>query len=92
MSSKLWGGRFDLPTNKLVEEFNATILIEKRLFPVDIHGSIAHATMLAKQGIITQDEADQIIFGLKTVEKEVEEGTFVYDTADEEFTCPLKSA
>ncbi|WP_238091336.1 hypothetical protein [Photobacterium leiognathi] len=47
--SKLWGGRFELPTNELVEKFNATILIEKRLFPVDINGSIAHATMLAKQ-------------------------------------------
>lgn len=84
MSSKLWGGRFDLPTNKLVEEFNATILIEKRLFPVDIKGSIAHATMLAKQNIITQEEADLIISGLQAVAKEVEEGQFVYDTADED--------
>ena len=84
MSSKLWGGRFDLPTNKLVEEFNATIMIEKRLFPIDIKGSIAHATMLAKQDIITQEEADLIISGLQAVAKEVEEGTFVYDTADED--------
>ena len=84
MSSKLWGGRFDLPTNKLVEEFNATILIEKRLFPVDIKGSIAHATMLAKQEIITHLEADQILSGLQAVAKEVEEGSFVYDTADED--------
>nr|WP_086939851.1 argininosuccinate lyase [Thaumasiovibrio occultus] len=84
MSAKLWGGRFDLPTNKLVEEFNATILIEKRLFPVDIKGSIAHATMLAKQEIITKEEAELIISGLQAVAKEVEEGTFVYDTADED--------
>ncbi|WP_434360080.1 argininosuccinate lyase [Parasalinivibrio latis] len=84
MSAKLWGGRFDLPTNKLVEEFNATILIEKRLFPVDIKGSIAHATMLAKQNIISQEEAEQIISGLNAVAKEVEEGKFVYDTADED--------
>ena len=84
MSSKLWGGRFNLPTNKLVEEFNATILIEKRLFPIDIKGSIAHATMLANQEIITQEEANTIISGLHAVAKEVEDGNFIYDTADED--------
>lgn len=84
MSSKLWGGRFELPTNKLVEQFNATILIEKRLFPFDIKGSIAHATMLAKQSIITQDEAEKIISGLNVVAKEVNDGKFIYDTADED--------
>ncbi len=84
MTSKLWGGRFNLPTNKLVEEFNATILIEKRLFPFDIKGSIAHATMLAKQEIISEEESKQIISGLQMVAKEVENGVFVYDTADED--------
>ena len=84
MASKLWGGRFDLPTNKLVEEFNATILLEQRCCPFDIQGSKAHATMLARQGIITQDEADKIIAGLSQVAKEMEEGTFVFDVSDED--------
>lgn len=64
MSTKLWGGRFDMPTNKLVESYNATIMLEQRLCPFDIQGSIAHATMLGRQGIITQDEANAIIGGL----------------------------
>lgn len=84
MSSKLWGSRFDLPTNKRVEEFNATILIEKRLFPIDIRGSIVHATMLAKQKIITKEESEQIITGLQAVAEELENGTFVFDTIDED--------
>lgn len=54
MSTKLWGGRFDMPTNKLVESYNATIMLEQRLCPFDIKGSIAHATMLGRQGIITE--------------------------------------
>lgn len=84
MSSKLWGGRFDLPTNKLVEEFNATILIEQRVCPFDIEGSRVHARMLARQSIITQEEADQIIAGLDQVEAEMNAGEFVFDVADED--------
>lgn len=84
MSSKLWGGRFDLPTNKLVEEFNATILIEQRVCPFDIQGSRVHARMLAKQGIITQEEADTIIKGLDQVAEEIRSGKFIFDVADED--------
>ena len=80
MSTKLWGGRFDMPTNKLVESYNATIMLEQRLFSFDIQGSIAHATILGRQGIITQDEANAIIGGLRQVNKEIEEGQFVFDT------------
>lgn len=90
MSSKLWGGRFNLPTNKLVEAFNATILIEQRLCPYDIQGSIAHATMLARQKIITQQEAESIITGLKMVEQEILQGTFVFDTADEDIHMAIE--
>ena len=84
MGSKLWGGRFDLPTNKLVEEFNATILIEQRACPFDIQGSKAHATMLGRQGIISKEEADQIVSGLSQVEKEMQEGKFVFNVSDED--------
>ncbi|PHI29725.1 argininosuccinate lyase [Budvicia aquatica] len=90
MSSKLWGGRFDLPTNKLVEAFNATIMIEQRLCPFDIKGSIAHATMLGRQNIISQSDADTIINGLKQVEQEIENGQFVFSTADEDIHMAIE--
>lgn len=90
MSVKLWGGRFDMPTNKLVEEYNATILLEQRLCPFDIKGSIAHATMLAKQGIIAKDEADTIIAGLKQVDQEIAEGKFEFITADEDIHMAIE--
>ncbi|MFV0549212.1 MAG: argininosuccinate lyase, partial [Limnobaculum xujianqingii] len=89
-SSKLWGGRFDLPTNKLVEEFNATIMIEQRLCPFDIKGSIAHATMLGRQNIISQSDAETIISGLKKVEQEIENGQFVFSTADEDIHMAIE--
>lgn len=90
MSTKLWGGRFDMPTNKLVEEFNATILIETRLCPFDIQGSIIHATMLAKQEIITQQDADSIIAGLKQVDDEIREGKFDFRTEDEDIHMAIE--
>ena len=64
MSKKLWGGRFTQPTDKFVEEFTASIGFEQRLYPYDIRGSKAHAQMLARQEIITQEEAEQICAGL----------------------------
>ncbi|MBI3399657.1 MAG: argininosuccinate lyase [Deltaproteobacteria bacterium] len=77
-SSKPWSGRFTQETNKLVEEFNASISFDKRLYKHDIMGSIAHARMLAKVGIIAKKEADKIIAGLKAVEKEIEAGRFKF--------------
>ena len=90
MSTKLWGGRFDMPTNKLVESYNATIMLEQRLCPFDIKGSIAHATMLGRQGIITESEANTIIGGLRQVDKEIEDGQFVFDTADEDIHMAIE--
>lgn len=84
MSSKLWGGRFDMPTNQLVEEYTASILVEPRLAPFDIQGSIVHATMLGKQNIIAQEDVEKIIDGLRMVEKEIQEGRFVFSVADED--------
>lgn len=84
MSKKLWGGRFEMPTNKLVEEYTASILLEPRLAPFDIKGSVVHATMLARQGIISQEDADKIIGGLRQVEKEIHDGKFVFSTIDED--------
>lgn len=90
MSAKLWGGRFDLPTNKMVEEFNATILIEQRVCPFDIRGSQVHAAMLARQSIITQEEADAIIAGLDQVAEEIKNGQFVFDVKDEDIQMAIE--
>ncbi|MBO8157998.1 argininosuccinate lyase [Thermosyntropha sp.] len=71
---KLWSGRFTKETDKLTEDFNASISFDCRMYKQDIRGSIAHASMLAKQGIITKEESQLIIEGLKEIEKELEEG------------------
>ena len=82
-SSKPWSGRFTQKTDKLVEEFNASISFDKRLYKHDIMGSIAHARMLTKVGIIKKREAERIISGLKAIEKEIEAGKFRF-TSDME--------
>ena len=57
MAEKLWKGRFELPTDKLVEEYTASIHFDSRLYRYDIEGSIAHCLMLAECGIISHEEA-----------------------------------
>ncbi|MBZ4671843.1 MAG: argininosuccinate lyase [Deferribacteraceae bacterium] len=84
MSEKPWAGRFSLPTDKFVEEFNASIHFDKRFAEYDIKGSMAHVRMLAKQGIILESESEQILEGLKTVLEEIESGKFEFKTEDED--------
>lgn len=71
---KLWGGRFSKSTAKLVDEFNASIYFDKKLYKHDIIGSIAHAKMLGKCNIISEDESLQIINALKEILNEIESG------------------
>ncbi|MDF2484535.1 MAG: argH [Herbinix sp.] len=71
---KLWGGRFTKETNQLVHNFNASISFDQKFFEQDIEGSIAHVTMLAKQGIITNDERDQITSGLSSILEDILKG------------------
>ena len=73
--AQLWGGRFTKETDKLVYDFNASISFDKRFYEQDIRGSIAHVTMLAKQGILTEEEKEQIIKGLESIRTDVENGT-----------------
>jgi argininosuccinate lyase len=84
MTEKLWGGRFSQPTDKFVEEFTASIQFDQRLYRYDIQGSIAHCRMLAKQGIITGDEADAIVTGLREILAEIERGEFEFSIARED--------
>ncbi|RME35961.1 MAG: argininosuccinate lyase [Deltaproteobacteria bacterium] len=84
MSDKPWAGRFTQPTDKFVEEFTASISFDQRLYRYDIRGSIAHARMLARQGIISQDEAERIVFGLNEILEEIEAGRFSFSVALED--------
>ena len=72
--AQLWGGRFTKETNQLVYNFNASISFDQKFYQQDIRGSIAHVTMLAKQGILTEEEKKQIIGGLQGILKDVQEG------------------
>ena len=72
---KLWGGRFTKEINQLVYNFNASITYDQKFYKQDILGSIAHVTMLAKQGIFTDDERQQIVDGLQGILKDIENGT-----------------
>lgn len=72
--AQLWGGRFTHQTDKLAYDFNASIHFDQRLYRQDIRGSIAHVTMLAKQGVLTDAERDQIIDGLNGILADVEAG------------------
>ena len=72
--AQLWGGRFTKETDRLAYQFNASIHFDRRLLEQDIEGSIAHATMLEKQEIITKDEKDAILAGLSGIREEVKEG------------------
>ena len=71
---KLWAGRFQKETNDVVNDFNSSIQFDGRLYREDITGSIAHATMLGKQGIIEEHESEKIEAGLKEILKEVDAG------------------
>lgn len=71
-------GRFKKAADKLVTEYTASIPFDWRLYPYDIAGSIAHAKMLAKRGIITNKEAEAIVKGLKSIQKEIEQGKFEF--------------
>ena len=72
--AQLWGGRFTKETDKMVYEFNASITFDQRLYEQDIQGSIAHASMLAKQGILTKEEKRAITDGLEQILEDVKTG------------------
>ncbi len=72
--AQLWGGRFTKETDQLVYNFNASITFDQKFYKQDIEGSIAHVTMLAKQGILTEQERDNIVRTLKEIRDEVESG------------------
>ena len=87
----MWGGRFLASPAAIMEEINASIDFDKRLWRHDILASKAHAAMLGKQGIITADDAAEITHGLDTILSEIESGTFTYNRALEDIHFIVES-
>ncbi len=81
---KLWAGRFQKETDTLVNDFNSSITFDARLYQQDIQGSIAHATMLGRQGIITLEESESIIAGLRTILADIEAGNVEFSMDNED--------
>lgn len=84
MAEKLWQGRFDQPTDKLVEDYTASIHFDSRLYRYDIEGSIAHCRMLAECGIISHEEASCIIDALRKILQDIENDKIVLDPSLED--------
>ncbi|XP_047322759.1 argininosuccinate lyase, chloroplastic [Impatiens glandulifera] len=82
--TKLWGGRFEESVTDVVERFTESISFDKQLYKQDIQGSRAHASMLAKQGLMTESDKDSILQGLIQIEKQIEDGEFVWRTDRED--------
>ncbi|MDD6043868.1 MAG: lyase family protein, partial [Eubacteriaceae bacterium] len=87
----LWGGRFEKEMDDIVKQFNASIGFDQRMFNEDIDGSIAHVTMLGRQGIVTEDEAKQIIDGLEKIREKIVRGEIVFDVNDEDIHMGIES-
>jgi len=91
-SEKLWGGRFDGPTDAFVEEFTASVQFDQRLYAHDIQGSIAHATMLAAVGVLSTAERDQIVAGLEAIRADIDAGRFNWSVKLEDVHMNVESA
>jgi argininosuccinate lyase len=91
MAEKPWGGRFDQETNQKVEDFTTSLPFDRRLYRQDIAGSIAHARMLAQQGIITKAEGEQIAAGLEEIRRELEAGEVEFDPGLEDIHMAIEA-
>ncbi len=88
---KLWSGRFDKNTDALVDELNASIGFDFRMYRQDIAGSIAHSAMLAKQGIITLEDAELIAGGLKAILADIDAGSLIFENDVEDIHMAIES-
>src|ERR1700735_1704366 len=91
MSNKMWGGRFGSKPDPIMEDINASIDFDRHLYRQDIAASKAHAAMLAKQGIITAQDAKRIAHGLDTILSEIEAGKFSFQRALEDIHMNVES-
>jgi argininosuccinate lyase len=91
-TNQQWGGRFNEPTDAFVARFTASVDFDKRLYRHDIQGSVAHARMLAKVGVLTEEERDAIIRGLGEIRVEIERGEFEWSVALEDVHMNIEAA
>jgi len=92
VASKPWGGRFGERTDRRVEQFTESISFDRRLFEHDIRGSVAHAEMLARVGLISNDECQQIVRGLSEIRAEIESGQFPFVLEREDVHMHIEAA
>ncbi len=91
-NDKLWGGRFEKSTDEMINAFQASIDFDKRMYREDIEGSIAHAKMLANQKIISADDCQKIVEGLKKILQKIDAGEFHFDIALEDIHMNIEKA
>jgi len=89
---KAWGGRFRKPLDAFIEEFGASLPVDRRMWAQDVRGSIAHVRMLAAQGIVTAEDADAIESGLNAVFRDLRDGHFEFSNADEDIHMAIEHA
>ncbi|MCP4331152.1 MAG: argininosuccinate lyase, partial [Gammaproteobacteria bacterium] len=82
--SRMWGGRFNEPTDEFVQSFTASVSFDRRLALADIEGSNAHATMLKHIGVLNSDELTAIEYGLQQIRDEINDGVFTWSVALED--------
>jgi argininosuccinate lyase len=92
MSEKIWGGRFRQNLDEILDRFNASLNFDKRLYAQDIAGSMAHCRMLAKQGILADEEASQIIEALAEIKRDMEKEDFQFDEGHEDIHTLVEKA
>ena len=84
MAKKMWAGRFEKATDKTVNDYNSSLPFDSRMYAQDIEGSVAHSAMLARQGIISQKDADDIREGLLSIKEDIESGKLTFDSDAED--------
>ena len=89
---KPWGGRFSEDTDRFVEKFTQSVSFDRRLAPYDIQGSIAHVAMLARVGVLTEDESGHISGGLSAILSEIEAGKFTWRQELEDVHMNIEAA
>ncbi len=84
MAKKMWAGRFEKATDETVNDYNSSLPFDSRMYAQDIEGSVAHSAMLARQGIISQEDADAIREGLLSIKDDIDSGKLTFDSDAED--------
>ena len=84
MAKKMWAGRFEKATDETVNDYNSSLPFDSRMYAQDIEGSVAHSAMLARQGIISQEDAEAIREGLLSIKDDIDSGKLTFDSDAED--------